>query len=118
MRGLYGKGGLREGDSGTASVGEDGSSVRFTVDRNEYPTKTRVDDTTSLIYLVEGKVYYKPDVNESDTVCISGSEGNVDTLQFTRTSSGVDIVLTLRASLPATDRAAFIHLTKSVTMRN
>jgi prepilin-type N-terminal cleavage/methylation domain-containing protein len=118
MRGLYGKGGLREADSGTVSVSAGGTLIQFTVDRNAFPTKTRADDTTSMIYLVGGKVYYRPDVNSSATVCISGSEGTVDLLRFTPTATGVDIVITLRADLPATDRRAFIHLTKSVTARN
>ena len=118
MRGVYAKGGLREANSGTVTVGEDGSSIWFTVDRNTYPTKTRADDITSFIYLLDGEVYYKPDVNDSETVRLSGAQGHVESLQFTPTASGVDIHIKLTSSLPATDRTAFIYLTKSVTMRN
>jgi len=118
MRGVYAKGGLREGNSGTVTVSEDGSSIWFTVDRNPYPTKTRADDITSLVYLLDGEVYYKPDVNGSETVRLSSAEGHVESLQFVPTASGVDIAIKLSSSLPATERTAFIHLTKSVTMRN
>jgi prepilin-type N-terminal cleavage/methylation domain-containing protein len=118
MRGLYGKGGLREANSGTVLLGEDGTSIQFEVDRNTVPTKTRADDITSLIYLLNGDVYYKPDITLNDVQCISDAKGHVESLQFTPSSTRVDITIKLVSDLPATDRKAFIHLTKSVTMRN
>lgn len=118
MRGLYGKGGLREANSGTAVLGEDGSSIWFEVDRNSTPTKMRTDDTSSLIYLYSGEVYYRPDTTAEDVQRISSGQGHVESLQFTRTATRVDITIKLVSDLPGTDRRAFIHLTKSVALRN
>jgi prepilin-type N-terminal cleavage/methylation domain-containing protein len=118
MRGLYGKGGLREANSGTAVLGDDGSSIWFEVDRNATPTKMRTDDTSSLIYLLNGEVYYRPDTTAEEVQRISSGEGHVESLQFARTASRVDITIKLASDLPGTDRKAFIHLTKSVALRN
>ena len=118
MRGLYGAGGLREARRDTVTVGSRGDTLTFSVDRNDYPTLQPSDDTTSLIYLLEGEVYYRPDLEVSETARISTAEGHVESLQFTRTSDGLDIEIKLSSDLPVTDRRAFIHLTKSVTMRN
>lgn len=120
MRGLYGKGGLREANSGTMLISDGGNWIQFEVDRNTVPTKTRADDTTSLIYFLDGDVYYKPDVTDDDVQCISEDEGHVESLQFIPGGdpSCIDITIKLSSDLPATDRKAFIHLTKSVTMRN
>lgn len=118
MRGLYGAGGLREAQRDTVTVGSSGDTVRFNVDRNEYPTSGTSDDTTSLIYFLSGEVYFRADVDGADAERISGAEGHVESLQFTRTSDGLDIAIKLSSDLPVTDRRAFIHLTKSVSMRN
>lgn len=118
VRGIYGKGGLREGNSGTLAVGDDGSSIWFDVDRNAYPTKSRADDTTSLVYLLDGDVYYRPDTTSDVIECISGGEGHVEALQFTYVPVQVNMTMKLSSSLPGTDRKAFIHLTKSVNLRN
>jgi len=118
MRGLYGKGGLREANSGTAVLGDDGASIWFEVDRNSTPTKTRADDITSLIYLSNGEVYYRPDTSADDVQRISLGKGHIESLQFARTATRVDISIKLVSDLPGTDRQAFIHLTKSVALRN
>lgn len=120
MRGLYGKGGLREANSGTVTVSDGGNWIQFEVDRNTVPTKTRADDITSLIYSLEGDVYYKPDVTGDEVQCISEDEGHVESLQFTPGGDPrcIEIRIKLLSDLPGTDRKAFIHLTKSVTMRN
>ncbi|MBN1919148.1 MAG: prepilin-type N-terminal cleavage/methylation domain-containing protein [Verrucomicrobia bacterium] len=118
MRGVYGKGGLREGNSDTAVVGADGSSIWFEVDRNSTPTKTRTDDVSSLIYLYDGEVYFKPDTTIADVQRLSSGQGHIESLRFARTDARVDITIKLVADLPGTDRQAFIHLTKSVALRN
>jgi prepilin-type N-terminal cleavage/methylation domain-containing protein len=118
IRGIYGKGGLREGNSGTLAVGEDGSSIWFNVDRNTLPTKTRADDITSLVYLLNGDVYYRPDTTSEAIECISSGDGHVEELQFTYVPTQVHVTMKLSSSLPGTDRKAFIHLTKSVNLRN
>jgi prepilin-type N-terminal cleavage/methylation domain-containing protein len=118
MRGIYGKGGLREGNSGTLTVGDDGSSIWFDVDRNTFPTKSRADDITSLVYLLNGDVYYRPDTTSEEIECISSGEGHVESLQFTYVPVQVNITMKLSAPLPGTDRRAFIHLSKSVNLRN
>jgi prepilin-type N-terminal cleavage/methylation domain-containing protein len=118
VRGLYGTRGLREADKGSLLISNGGSSIRFAVDRNAYPTTTKGDDDTSLVYLLEGRVYYKPNVGAEVIECISGSDSDVESLLFTPTQDGVTISVKLTSSLPATNRKAFIHLTKSVTMRN
>ena len=118
VRGLYGKEGLREADASAVTINPDGDTVWFSVDRNQYPTTTKTDDTTSLVYLLNGDIYYKPDTSSAEVECISGSAGNVESLQFAQTASRVAITIKLSSSLPGTTRRAFIHLTKSVTMRN
>lgn len=117
-RGLYGTRGLREANKAEVSIAGDGTSIQFTVDRNAYPTTNTGDDDTSLVYLLDGKVYYKPNVAAEVVECISGSNSTVESLQFTPSQSGVTISIKLTSSLPGTDRTAFIHLTKTVTMRN
>jgi prepilin-type N-terminal cleavage/methylation domain-containing protein len=117
-RGLYGTRGLREANRTGVVVGADASSIRFTVDRNANPTTSKADDDTSLVYLLDGKVYYRPNVAAEVVECISGSESDVESLQFTPTQHGVTISVKLTMNLPGSDRKAFIHLTKSVTMRN
>jgi prepilin-type N-terminal cleavage/methylation domain-containing protein len=118
MRGIYGKGGLREGNSGTLTVGEGGSSIWFDVDRNTYPTKSRADDITSLVYLLNGDVYYRPDTSAEEIECISSGNGHVESLQFTYVPVQVNITMKLSAPLPGTGRKAFIYLSKSVNLRN
>ncbi len=118
MRGLRGVGGLREAHRDSVRIGVNGSVVLFDVDLNDYPTSKRSDDTTSLIYLLNGEVYYQAEQYSAETEQISGADGHVESLQFTRTSDGLDIEIKLSTELPVTDRRAFIHLTKSVSMRN
>jgi hypothetical protein len=52
--------------------------------------------------------------------CISAGEGHVESIQFTPGGdpSRIDITIKLSSDMPGTDRKAFIHLAKSVTMRN
>jgi len=119
MRGIDGIGGLREADKGEFWVDDlNRDQVWYRVDRNATPTSSIDDDTWALVYYWDGEIYCHPDMMTPQLETLSNAEGHVESLQFFRTTGGVNIELKMSAPIPGGDRRAFVHLTKSVALRN
>ena len=110
-RGANGRFGLREADIGSVEVSEDGTSVTFTVDKQDPPTPWNSDDTSSRYYQDGNRILYDPDISIPGDEIPLNRFGDVEAIHFSQ--SGHVFTATLSLTCPApriADRKLFLRV--------
>jgi prepilin-type N-terminal cleavage/methylation domain-containing protein len=93
VRGPGGRFGLREAAENDVAADEDGKGIRFSVDKNNPPTYSKLDDTELRIYLEGNRIMYDPSTGvQGDEVPIVGF-GPVKDVRFTVNEKAVTVEL-------------------------
>ncbi len=93
VRGPGGRFGLREAGENDVAADDDGKGIRFSVDKNNPPTYSKLDDTELRIYLQGNRIMYDPSADvQGDEVPIVGF-GPVKDVRFTVNGKAITVEL-------------------------